>query len=42
MSVGGGGAPSAAGECRLLAGPAAWAAQLLLALLAVASLAYKR
>lgn len=30
------------GECRLLAGPAAWAAQLLLAALAVASLAYKR
>ncbi|PRW61577.1 hypothetical protein C2E21_0672 [Chlorella sorokiniana] len=32
----------APGECRLLAGPAAWAAQLLLAALAVASLAYKR
>lgn len=33
---------SVPGECRLLAGPAAWAAQLLLAALAVASLAYKR
>ena len=32
----------AAGECRLLAGPAALAAQLLLAVLAFASLAYKR
>ncbi|KAI7837995.1 hypothetical protein COHA_008177 [Chlorella ohadii] len=32
----------APGECRLLSGPAAWAAQVLLALLAVAALAYKR
>ncbi|PRW61104.1 hypothetical protein C2E21_0645 [Chlorella sorokiniana] len=31
-----------AGECRLLVGPAAWTAQVLLALLAVAALAYKR
>lgn len=32
----------APGECRLLVGPAAWAAQVLLAVLAVAALAYKR
>lgn len=31
-----------AGQCRLLVGPAAWTAQLLLAGLAVAALAYKR
>lgn len=30
------------GQCRLLAGPAALTAQLLLAVLALASLAYKR
>lgn len=30
------------GQCRLLAGPAALSAQLLLAALALASLAYKR
>ncbi|KAL4452727.1 hypothetical protein ABPG75_008389 [Micractinium tetrahymenae] len=37
-----GDAADAAGQCRLLAGPAALSAQLLLAALALASLAYKR
>lgn len=37
-----GGAADAPGQCRLLAGPAALSAQLLLAALALASLAYKR